>query len=106
MSVEKRDWKKIVSESGGSLVFAPEKFIPIIKEWDEKRLKLNKLANEAAKHELETRMLLENTIVEMRKHLEESGYPDAWLADVGFEVNALKDGEFVITVSEFGKGSR
>lgn len=99
--VVQRDWQKIIEGSNGSLILAPEKFIPKIKEWDEKRVELNKLANAAAKHELETRLLLENTVAEVRAYLAENGYPEVWLADVGFETAALKDGKFVLTISNF-----
>lgn len=104
--VPQRDWKKIVEDSNGSLIFAPEKFIPKIKEWEEKRIQLNKLANEAAKHELATRMVLENTVSEIRAYLAENGYPDIWLADVGFEAQAIKEGQFIINVSNFPNPSK
>lgn len=103
--VEKRDWKKIVKESNGTLIMAPEKFQDAIREWDKKRVELNKLANAAAKHELETRMILENTILDIRKFLDESGMEGVWLDDIGFETNALKEGEFVITIGKFGKNN-
>lgn len=101
MVAEKRDWAKLVKANPENLVMAPEKFIPAIKEWNDKRKVLNKLANEAAHHELETRMVLENTVLEVRKYLAENGYPNIWLADVGFEASALDDGAFVLTIGQF-----
>lgn len=96
----KRDWKKIVEESNGTLMMAPEQFIPMIKAWDDSRRELSRLANAAAKHELITRMLLENGIVEVRAYLENAGLKDVYLKDIGFQSNALDEGLCILTISD------
>lgn len=96
----KRDWKKIVEDSNGALMMAPEQFIPMIKEWDESRQELSRLANAAAKHELKTRMLLENGIVEIREYLEKAGIADVYLKDIGFQSNALDEGLCILTIND------
>lgn len=96
----KRDWKKIIDESNGQLRMAPEQFIPAIKAWDDERKKLAVMANEAAKQELRTRMMLENTVMEIREYLESNGVKRAYLDDVGFEGSALDEGLCVISITK------
>ena len=100
MTEEKRDWKKIVEQSKGQLVFLPEKFLPEVKDWNETREKLRALITEMSQLELKTRVKLDTVSLAIREFLAENGRKDVWTADVGLESNALKDGEYIISIKE------
>ena len=97
--VPKRDWNEIVAASGGKSVFAPDSLIGRIKEWKDKRSEFTKRVNEIAKDEVEMKVMFEQLILDIRKHFAEAR-EDIWTADVGIEMNALKEGQFIINISE------
>ena len=101
MPEEKRDWNKIVAESKGQLVFVPEQFIEKAKEWETIRQELLKMVNLTSRKELEATTKLNNLSYEIRKFLAENGKGDeVWTKDIGFEAGALKDGQFIISITE------
>jgi hypothetical protein len=100
MSEEKRDWKKIVEQSEGQLVFLPEQFLPAVKDWNETREKLRILITEMSQLELKTRNKLDTVSLAIREFLAENGRKDIWTADVGLESNALKEGVYIISIKE------
>lgn len=102
----KRDWKDIVKKSEGSMFFAPEKFLEKIKEWHTRRSEFNKRINEIAKGEVEISVMLQNIMLDLRTYLSENGQNEIWSKDLGFESTALKDGEFILSISEPGPGGR
>lgn len=97
---EKRDWKKIVSESNGERAFLPDGFKSAAKEIEETRVEYNKDVIKMARKEIAMNMATQNLFYDLRKHLEKSGFMDIWVKDIGFEVEALSDGEFVVNISD------
>ncbi len=96
----KRDWKKIVEESNGTSIFVPEAMVEELKSWDKSRQELSVLVEQAAQLELETRLKLENLIYGARKYFALNGVKKIWSANVGVDVNALKDGVYVFNVAK------
>jgi len=97
--VAPRDWNKIVESSKGELIFLPEESIDKAKEIEKQRVELNKKIIKINKLEIEMSMETQNMFFELRKNLEKNGIEDIWGKDIGFEGNALKDGKFVICLS-------
>lgn len=99
-NVAKRDWEDIVKESGGSLIFVPEKFIEGAKDWNKQRVEFTSFLEEAAKREVHTRLALENVLLDVKNYLAENGMSDIWSADLGFEENALREGKFILAITK------
>lgn len=95
---EKFDWKKIVEESKGRLVFLPEKLIPVVKEWNESRHALKRAVDELSEIEVRTRVMLENMVLKIREYYAEAGDKEIWPANIGMETNALKEGIYVVSI--------
>lgn len=98
--MEKRDWKKIVDQSGGTAVFAPEKLLTAAKSWQQKRLDFNKEIARLAKLENELTKIFNDLIYDVRNYYEEAGMSEIHTKDVGFDANALKEGIFIINITE------
>jgi len=98
--IPKRDWKKLVEESNGRSLFCPDKLIDQTKVWLEKRAELNREVDRISKIEIETKMLLENLVFEVRKYLEETGGEQVWTSEVGFDSEALKENIYIISVDK------
>ena len=97
MPEEKRDWNKIVSESNGGRALVPDACIEEVKNWDAKRTELKNKVQEISALESEVSHLFENLIYKLRQSLVEVR-PDIWLKDVGIDVDALKEGAYVINI--------
>lgn len=95
-----RDWKTIVSKSDGAQVFVPEKLIPAVKKWAQMRDEFNSLINSIAKAEVEVGVQFQNLILDMRKYFADAGQKDIWIKDVGIETEALKEGVYVLNISD------
>lgn len=106
MNEEKRDWKKLVAESNGKLMFVPEQFLEAVKEWNEYREKLKVMIAETSQLELKTRVKLDTVSLAMREYFAQNGRKDIWTADVGLESGALKDGQFIISIVDPIPGQR
>lgn len=100
MSESTMDWNQRVSESNGTQVFVSEGCLPTTKMWFEKRNELNKFIDVAARTEIETNMALNEAIYEIRKYLSVNGRENIWTADIGFDVDALKEGKFIVTITD------
>jgi hypothetical protein len=94
----KRDWKKIVADSNGKLVFVPEQFLEAVKEWNNLREQLKVMIAETSQLELKTRVKLDTVSLAMREFFAQNGRKDIWTSDVGLESGALKDGQFIISI--------
>lgn len=81
-------------------MFLPDKFVADAKAWVDKRNELNGFLDKASKVEIETAMLLNKVIFEFRQYLEENGQPENWRKDFSFELNALKEGKFVVCLQD------
>lgn len=95
-----RDWKQIVKESNGRLVFCPDNLLEGAKKWSNKRSLLGQEVNKISKLEIETKIALDEVVYKIRKYFEEAGQDDAWTGEVGFETNALKEGLFVLSIDK------
>lgn len=100
MSDEKMDWKQRVADSKGQQIFVPDTCLPSTKEWFEKRGELNTFIDKAARTEIETNMSLNAAIYEIRKYLSENGRTDIWTSDIAFDTDALKEGKFIVTITQ------
>lgn len=98
-----RDWNKIVSESNGTMFFAPSEFIDRLKAWQEKRLAFNKRVEEVSKLENEISVLFGQLVFDMRADLEKKGIAGVWTADFGFNTEALKEGKFIVNLTPNSK---
>ena len=94
------DWNQRVADSKGQQMFVPEKCLEQVKEWYAKRDELKKFVDIASRTEIETNMALNTAIYEIRKYLSANGRADVWSADIGFDVDALKEGKYIITITE------
>lgn len=95
----KRDWNQIIADSNGQMFRVPEALLPKVKEWAELRAKFQAMINEVAKTEISMSHLLEGFIFEARKHFEDR-VGDVWTKDVGVNMDAIKDGEYVFNIVE------
>lgn len=101
--MEKRDWKKIVADSDKASVFLPEKFQAAVKEYQAKRLAFNKSLDAVAKQEIEMNLDYNKLMFEIREHLDSAGVEN-WQKDIGLNIPALQDGEFIINITDQKRG--
>lgn len=101
--VPKRDWDKIVKESNGQAVFVPDALIEKTKAWSAKRDAFNKLINDIAKDENALKVEFTNLMYAVQAYFAENGKPEIWSMDIGFDTNALKEGVFILNLSEARK---
>lgn len=95
-----RDWKNIVDSSKGTMFFVPGAVLEKTKAWQNRRLAFTKQANSLAKEEAEIGMMFQDIIHSLRKHFEDVGAPEnVWMCDIGFNTEALKEGQFIINVA-------
>lgn len=94
-----RDWKKLVEESNGKYVFAPDALLEASKAWNDKRKEFALLINSIAKHEVEMKNMLENLAYKIREHFS-AARPEIWSGEVGFNLEALREGQFVIEITK------
>ena len=101
-----RDWKKIV-EANKDLVFLPDNFIEEAKNWNKQRNDLEKhISTVVAKMQTQTLQSLNNLMVDLRKYYENAGMTDIWAKDVGFQTEALKEGIYILEISDQKPGGR
>lgn len=98
-----RDWKKIVEDHKDSMFFVPSALTDKAKEWQNKRLGFQKEVNRVAEIENEIGLMFTQLIYEIRKYYAENGIENIWTMDIGFNTEALKDGQFVLNIT---KGER
>lgn len=98
MTIEKRDWQKIVTESGGKRVFLPEVFMNDAKKWDEKRDEFRKETIKFAEKEVRLQFQLNELSLRVREYLAKNGYSEIWIKELGFDEEALKEGLFIVNL--------
>ncbi len=96
----KKDWKKFVEEHKNSLFFVPEKLLPQVKEWHEKKVAFDKKIEELSKEEVITSNLMQNMFLALRDHLEAAGQENVWGKDISLEMSALKEGQYIVVLTE------
>ena len=97
---EKRNWKEIVEKSNGTSCFLPDKFRGEMNEIEKNRKELNVFLNEAAERKISLKVKTENLFLAVRKYLAANGISTVWSKDLGLDVNALADGEYVINFGD------
>lgn len=101
--MEKRDWKDVVAKSKGKpneLIFVPEALLEVVKPWQDERVAFQKEVESLAKKENQISNMFNNMIFKIRSYFEEQGMKDIWTKDIDFQESALKDGEFIISISD------
>jgi Na+-translocating ferredoxin:NAD+ oxidoreductase RnfC subunit len=96
---EKLSWKEIVAKNSDALKFIPEQFIPKFIEWKKKREEFNKELEIVAKHEIEMATMFNNNMLELRQYFADAGI-EIWQKELNVEKSALKDGEFIVVISD------
>lgn len=96
---EKKSWKDIVAGSNGQLMFVPESLVPKYKKLREMRLEFDKKLEEIAKNEIEYGTMNNDVMFEFRKFAEEAGIK-IWQKEVNLEASALRDGEYIIVITD------
>lgn len=97
--MEKRDWKKLVAESKGNMVFVPGKLTDSFKTLDLKRQKFLEVLEGVSKTEIELQVETNNLMLEVRKLLAESGLK-IWKKDIGLNQSAMEDNELILNISD------
>lgn len=101
-----RDWKKIV-EANPDLVFIPEELMAEAKAWNKQRNDLDDhFKKVVAKMQTETLQSLNEVMFKLRKYYEKAGITDIWAKDVGFQTEALKEGVYIIEITDQKPGAR
>lgn len=100
MVTPKHDWKSVVADSNGTMIYLPDGFSKAQQELDEKRKGYNTDAIKMAEREITMNIATQNMFFEIRKHLAKNGYPDIWVKELGFEANALKEGHYILTIRD------
>ncbi len=95
----KRDWDQLIKDSNGQMFRVPEAILPRVKEWAELRAKFQNMINEVAKTEIGMSHLLEQFIFEARAFFE-AKVENVWTKDVGVNMDAIKDGEYIFNIVE------
>ena len=99
----KRDWKKIVEDHNGTMFFIPSNLLEAAKDWQAKRTEFQKEVNRVAETEAGIGMMFQTLIHDIRKFYSKNGIENIWTCDIGFNTEALKDGEFILNIT---KGER
>ena len=99
-----RDWKKIVADSKGTQVFLPETLLEDVKKWQTMRSEFNKFISEIAQKEIQVNVVFQNLMLKIREYYAENGMSDIWVKDVGIENEALKEGQFILNITDEQRG--
>lgn len=100
MAAEKRDWKKLVAESGGTMIFLPDQFLKAAQEVESLRQDFNKEVARMAEKEIGMQVKSNTVFYELRKYLAKNGMPEVWLKMTGWNSDALNEGVFIVNISE------
>ncbi len=93
-------WPERVATSNGTLFMLPENLHEKMKNWTESKKKFDELLNQAAEVEVNQAFLMQGILLEARKALMERGATNVYTKDIGFEENALKEGQFVVSLTQ------
>jgi hypothetical protein len=99
-TTQKINWDKVVADSNGTAIFLPEKFVKDAEEVERLRKEFNSKVGEMAEREITMNMATQNMFFALRKYLSENGHTDIWQKDIGFNVEALNDGKFVVNLMD------
>lgn len=94
------DWKKIVADSNGKSHFLPEKIQEDAVKWGDTRKDFDKKVAALAQQEIEISVMLQNMMLQIRQYLAANGHEDIWTKDIGFDEVALREGVFIINITD------
>ncbi len=97
---QKPDWKKIVKDSNGTREFLPEAFVEEAKAIEADKTEFRKGLQEVAKNEIELNVRTQNLFLKIRDHFAKEGVEGIWTKDLGFEGEAMKEGEFIVNLMD------
>jgi len=101
-----RDWKKIV-EANKDLVFIPEELRSEAEAWNKQRNDLDEhFKKVVSKMQTKTLQSLNDVMFKIREYYEKAGITDIWAKDIGFQTEALKEGVYIIEITDQKPGAR
>lgn len=104
-TAQKRDWKKIVDDSDGTRIFLPEALVEDVKTWQKQRDAFQFFISEIAEKEIQVNVKFQTTMLKIREFLAKNGHKDIWIKDVGIENEALKEGQYVLNITDEKKAA-
>lgn len=93
-------WQEYIKDLKGQQIFLPDKFTEIVDKSEVMRAEYNKKLVQMAKEEIALNITTQNIFYDVRKYLSENGYPDIWVKEIGLNADALKDGLYIVTMTE------
>lgn len=103
--LEKRNWPQLCANSQSQMVMLPDKFVKDFEEVEKKRKAFNEFLNEIAEKEIRLNFETQKVFFALREYLAKNGHGQIWSKDVGLNIDALKDGSFVVNISEQNRRS-
>ena len=97
-----QEWAEKAAKSNGLMVQVPESMNTRAEEFQKKSDEYLAKAREFDKLSAEFDVFAKNFWHEMRKALEESGTPDIWGKNIGFNEQAKKDGLKIVNIMPGG----
>ena len=97
--MEKRDWKKVVADSKGSMVFVPGKLVDNFRAYNLKRKKFLEEVEKISEMEIRMQVEVNNMMLEARTIIDKEMGIKVWKKDLGLNEQALEDGELVLNIS-------
>lgn len=95
-----RDWNKLVKESNGQLQFLPDALKEQATQWYKNRTEFFTKANEIAKLEATLNVEFNQLVQAIRLEMEKRGMADIWTLDLGFNLEALQEGQYIVQFTE------
>lgn len=99
----KKEWLELCEKSEGQMFILPDFLKEKADKFKTEREKFQEIIEAMAKREIEQSVLVNEIVYEFRKWLEEHGHPKNWQKDIGFNMDALASGVFVMNVQEPGR---
>lgn len=95
-----RNWDDIIKASNGTLMYLPEELKPLAEEWYKKRQEFYLKANELAKAENILGNLFNNLVLKTKEELESRNVEGIWAKDFGLNLEALREGKYIVQITE------
>ncbi len=90
----------MVSESHGNMFFSPEKLVEELQAINAERISLDKELEKIAKKQVQYQVAVDAVLLKLREHFEEAGVPKVWLKEIGLNMDALLEGEYIVNLTE------
>lgn len=96
---EKRDWKKIVADSKGQMIFVPGKLVENFRAYNLRRQKFLETLEKVSEEEIRLQTEVNNMMLEVRTIMDKEMGIKAWKKDIGLNEQAQADGELILNIS-------